>query len=651
MSNPSGSVRKARFGPYEVDFRAGELLKNGRKIRLQDQPLQILAMLLEQPGGAVTREELRERLWPTDTFVDFDHGLNNAINKLRDALNDSAETPRFIETLPRRGYRFIAEVQNGAPLTEPSPVSTPSGELPPPITSSQPTPEMAVGPPHRRLKKLWFAAAALGLVAALLLGLNLRQRQRLFASSAPTRIQSIAVIPLENLSGDPSQEYFADGMTDALTTELARVSALRVVSKTSASRYKGTKKSLPEIARELGVDAIVEGAVIRSRDRVRIDAQLIQGTTDRHLWARGYERKVGDVVALQGEVAQAITDEIHIRVTPEERARLSAASPVNPEAYEAYLKGRFLWNERTEKAVTKGLDFFEQAIAKDPRYAPAYSGLSDSYGLLGFFGALPPKEAYPRAKVAATKALELDPSLGEAHVSLADTMCWWDWDWPGADAEFKRAIELNPRYDNAYRKYSNYLAGMGRKEESIAAAKKAIELDPLSVTFSTHLAWMYYLARQYDLAAQQFEKTLDMSPNYARARRDFSLTLIEKGDYEGAIREARRGIELSEPSPAMLKPLGYAYAKAGRKGQARQVLRDLQQMSKSRYVPSFDVAVIYAGLGEKDAAFSFLEKAYQEHAGQLIWLNVYPILDSLRSERRFADLVRRIGLSQSASRE
>jgi TolB-like protein/DNA-binding winged helix-turn-helix (wHTH) protein/Flp pilus assembly protein TadD len=645
MSAPGQSRGVIRFGPFQVDLSSGELHKHGTKIRLQEQPFQILTMLLERPGEVVTREELRRKLWPSDTFVDFDVGLNSAVLRLRSALGDSADQPRFVETLPRRGYRFIASVQSGAPLLEPTSVSNHSAVA----VSTQPAPEIAVAVPQRRRSRLWLTAAALGLVAASLLIFDFARHQVLFRAGAAARIQSIAVLPLENLSGDPAQEYFADGMTDALTTELARISALRVVSRTSAMRYKGSKKPLPDIARELQVDAIVEGAVIRSGERVRIDAQLIQAASDRHLWAKGYERKLGDVVALQGELAQAIADEIHIQVTPQERARLATSSPVSPEAYEAYLKGRFLWNERTEKGVSKGTEFFEQAIANDPRYALAYSGLADSYELLGFYGVLPPKEAYPRAKAAATKALEIDPSLAEAHVSMADTKFSLDWDWPGAEAEFKKAIELNPKYDTAYRKYSNYLAGMGRKEESIAVAKKAIEVDPLSITLSTHLAWMYYLARQYDLAVDQYEKTLEMSPNYARARRDLSLTLVERGRYEDAIGEARKGIELSQGSPLMLGALGYAYAKAGKKDEARKILRELRELSRTRYVSPFDAAVIYAGLGEKDKAFFSLEKSYQDRAGQLVWLSLYPALDNLRSDARFDQLTRRIGLPESGS--
>jgi len=636
MPDPAQGRSPIRFGAFQVDFCSGELRKNGIKIRLPEQSFQILAMLTESPGKVVTREELRKRLWPADTFVDFDDGLNSAVLRLRNALGDSAEAPRFVETLPRRGYRFIAPVDYAAPVAQ-----VPADEK---ATSQKATSTIS----RTRIAKLGLAAAIPLVCLLALLAFNVGGlRERFNGRGSQSRIRSVAVLPLENLTGDPSQEYFADGMTDALTTELARISALRVVSRTSAMRYKGSKKPLPEIARELQVDAIVEGAVIRSGDRVRIDAQLIQAAADRHLWAKGYDRKLGDVVALQGELAQAIADEIHIQVTPQERARLAASSPVSPEAYDAYIKGRFLWNERTEKGVTKGAEFFEQAIANDPRYALAYSGLADSYELLGFYGVLPPKEAYSRAKAAATKALEIDPSLAEAHVSLADTRFSLDWDWPGAEAEFKKAIELNPKYDTAYRKYSNYLAGMGRKEESIAAAKKAIEVDPLSITLSTHLAWVYYLTRQYDLAIDQFEKTLEMSSNYARARRDLSLALVEKGRYEDAIREARKGIELSQASPFMLGAVGYAYAKAGKKGEAQKILRELRELSRTRYVSPFYAAVIHAGLGEKDKAFFFLEKSYQDRAGQLVWLNLYPALDSLRSDARFNELVSRVGLPRT----
>jgi len=650
MLSPSESASLARFGPFEVDFRAGELHKYGRRIRLQEQPLQILAMLLEKPGDVVTREEFRKRLWAGDTFGDFDHGLNNAINRLREALNDSADTPRFIETLPRRGYRFVAEVirqTDNASKAHVAALAIEKDEAPKEaVLEEVGTAETLPTQSPRHVGRLWLAATGVCIAAALTLGLYLG-RTRLLGTSAAMRIQSVAVLPLDNLSGDPSQEYFADGLTDALITDLAQIKALRVASRTSTLRYKGSKKQLPQIARELNVDAVVEGVVVRSGGRVRIDAQLIQANTDRHLWAKSYEKDLRDLVALQSEVAQAIANEIHIEVSAEERARLASAPAVNAEAYEAYLKGRFLLNERTEKSVAKGLEFFEQAIKKDPRYAPAYSGLSDSYNLLGFYGVLPPREAYSRARVAATKALEIDSSLAEAHVSLAESVSALEWNWPATEAELKRAIELNPKYDTAYRKYSNYLVGMGRSDEAIGAAKKALELDPLSITLSTHLAWMYYLAGRYDLAVLQYERTLEMSPNYARARRDFSLSLVEKGRYEDAIREARRGIELSEASPIMLDALGYVYAKAGRKSDARKVLRQLQKMSTSRYVSPFGVAGIHAALGEKDAAFSFLERAYDDRAGQLVWLNVNPKFDSLHSDPRFADLVGRLGLPKT----
>jgi TolB-like protein/DNA-binding winged helix-turn-helix (wHTH) protein/Tfp pilus assembly protein PilF len=633
MINPAKPGEFVRFGVFQVDSSSGELRKNGIKIRLPDQSFQILLMLTESPGKVVTREELRNKLWPADTFVDFDNGLNSAILRLRNALGDSAEHPRYIETLPRRGYRFLGSV-------EPEESAVVVGAPPSEQAASRATPGIR--------RSLWVVSAAAGLALAVSLAWTVAtHRAHSGTAAASAAIHSIAVLPLENLTGDPSQEYFADGMTDALITDLAQVQALRVTSRTSTMQYKGSKKRLLQIAHELNVDAVVEGTVVRSGERVRIDAQLVQANTDRHLWAKSYERDLRDVVALQGEVARAIADEIHVEVTTEERARLGAALPVNAEAYQAYLKGRFLWNERTDRSVTKGVEFFEQAIKKDPRYAPAYSGLADSYELLGFFGVLPPREAYPRAQAAAKKALELDPLLAEAHVSLGDTKFSFDWDWPGAEAELKRAIELNPKYDTAYRKYGNFLAGMGRTEESIAAANKALELDPLSITLSTHLGWMFYLARQNDLAVQQYEKTLEVSPNYARARRDFSLALVEKGRYEDAIREARRGIELSQPSPLMLEAVGYAYARAGKKDEARNVLHDLREMSRNRYVSSFAMAVIYAGLGEKHAAFSFLDKAYQEHAGQLIWLNAYPALDSLHSDARFAELVNRLGLPRT----
>ncbi|HMK28746.1 MAG TPA: winged helix-turn-helix domain-containing protein [Terriglobales bacterium] len=416
MADLAQSQSLIRFAGFEVDLSSGELRKNGVRIRLPEQSFQILVMLVLHSGKVVSREDLRKKLWPSDTYVDFDAGLNSAILRLRNALGDSAETPRFVETLPKRGYRFIAQVDT-VPRTEQSPTAeTAAGPIQKSTSSRQ------------RNVKLAVAMLVLAVVLITTIGLNVgRVRERLLSRRTPLRIQSVAVLPLENLTGDPTQEYFADGMTDALITDLAQISALRVISRTSAMQYKAAKKPLKQIARELDVDAIVEGTVVRSGDRVRIDAQLIEAATDQHLWAKSYERDIRDIVALQAEVAQSIANEIQIRTTPQEKARLATARPVNPVAYEAYLKGIFYANKRTEDSIRKSTAYFEQAVGSDPQDAPAFAGLAGAYVLLGFFGAASPQEAYPKAKVAAAKALVLDESLAPAHEALAGTKLWYDW--------------------------------------------------------------------------------------------------------------------------------------------------------------------------------------------------------------------------------
>src|SRR5579862_3993817 len=406
-----------RFATYEVSLQSGEMRKAGLRIRVQQQPMKLLAILLEHPGEVVTREELRSRVWPNESFGDFDQALNIAVGKLRSALGDSAENPRFIETLPKRGYRFIADVSvvdTDARLRRPESVAAD-----PPATESGKTlqgAQLAVVPKHHP----W---PTRGIIVALTLVLSLsipfvwlfRSRGR-----APAGIRSLAVLPLENLSGDASQNYFADGMTDELITDLAQISALRVISRTSAMVYKDAHKSLPQIARELNVDAVVEGSVLRSGDQVRITAQLIEARTDKHLWSQSYEGDLRETLTVQNSVARAIADQIRINLTPREQAALRSVDVVNPAAYESYLKGRFFWNKRTADGLRTALAYFDQAIEEDPNYARSYSGLADTYALLGDwqYAAMPAKEAFPKAKAAAIIALELDSSLGEAHNSL-----------------------------------------------------------------------------------------------------------------------------------------------------------------------------------------------------------------------------------------
>ncbi len=508
----------------------------------------------------------------------------------------------------------------------------------------------AAWPAWRSRWILWPASLGIGLVAllAVLLALNAGGlKERLFGGGQPAPIRSLAVLPLENLSRDPEQEYFADGMTEALITDLAQIGALRVISRTSVMRYKGTEKSLREIARELNVDGVVEGSVLRAGERVRITAQLIQAPTDRHLWAKSYERNLRDVLALQSEIARAITDEIRIKITREERARLSKSRPLEPEAYQLYLKGRYFWNKRSEEGFKRGIDYFNQAIHKDPNYALAYAGLAYSYNLLGheLYSVLHPREAYPKAKAAATKALELDETLAEAHSVLADIRFRYDWDWLGAEREHKRAIELNPGYATAHQWYSHYLLPMGRTDESLAESKLALELDPLSLIINLHLGWHYLYVRQYDKAIEQLRKTLELDPNFVLARLFLGQAYEQKAMHEEAIVEFQKAISLSRGGPVHVAALGHAYAVSGKRGEAQKVLERLIELSKRRYVPSYEISVIYAGLGDKEQAFAWLQKAYEERdSSWLLDVNLDPRFDDLRSDPRFADLVRRVGL-------
>ena len=628
-------ARRVRFGAFEVDLHSGELRKHGLKAKLQDHPFQILALLLEHPGDLVTREELRRKLWPADTFVDFDVGLNTAIKRLRDALGDTAERPRYVETLPRRGYRFIGSIEQAA---------TPAA---PGTSASEPLVEPAVNAaPRRRMNNWTLAAAGLGVAVALFFGLRATVRwEKGKAAPSTSQIRSLAVLPLENLTGDPSQEYFSDGMTEALITDLGKIGELRVISRTSVMRYKGTKKSLQEIARELQVDALVEGTVARSGDHVRITANLVQASPEKHLWADSFERNLRDVLELQDDASRAIANGIQIRLTPQEQVRLAGAHSVNPEAYEAYLEGRYFWEKLWPGGGQKASDYFKLAIEKDPTWALPYSGLADSYLMVGGNTALP-NEFCRKAKDAALEALKKDDEAAETHALLADVEFWCDWDWTVAEREVRRAIELNPNFARAHSSYGRYLWAMGRTEEGLAETKRAVELDPLSLRIRWDRWLLLYLAGQYDGAAEQCRKMQEIDPNNSLGHLYFGDVYVQKGDLAQAISELQEAMKLSEGrNNRAIAHLAYAYALADRRNDAQSLLAKLKEISKLRYVHPDLVAAVYAGLGQKEDAFAWLEKAYQVHSRDLLELKDDPHFASLRLDPRFADLVRRVRLS------
>jgi TolB-like protein/DNA-binding winged helix-turn-helix (wHTH) protein/Flp pilus assembly protein TadD len=631
-----------RFGTYEVSLQSGEVRKAGLRIRVQQQPMKLLEILLEHPGEVVTREALRSRVWPSESFGDFDQALNIAIGKLRSALGDSAESPRFIETLPKRGYRFIADVSVVDTDARPKRQGPDAGDLSATDPGHKiPGVGLAVAPQRRLWPTRWIIVA-LALVLSLAILSVWRFRSR---TPAPTGIRSIAVLPLENLSGDASQNYFADGMTDELITDLAQISALRVISRTSVMVYKGARKPLPQIARELNVDAVVEGTVLRSGDQVRITAQLIEASTDKHLWSQSYEGELRDTLALQNRVANAIADQIRINLTPRERAELKNAKVVNPEAYESYLKGRYFWNKRTPDGLKAALAYFKQAIEEDAQYAQAYSGLADTYALLGDwqYAVMTPKEAFPKAKAAAIKALELDSTLGEAHNSLAFVLDGFDWDFDSAGKEFQRAIELNPGYATAHHWYAWHLSLLGRFDEAIAEMKKAQNLDPLSLIINADLAELLVLAHHYDESIAQSRKTIEMDPNFALAHNQLAQAYLQQHMYDEAVTELKKAVQLSGDSPTCIANLARAYVASGRRSEAEKLLSDLKKRSNAAYSNAPEIAIVYVSLSDTDQAMNWLEKGYEERFNPGVLLR--PGFDPLRSDSRFQNLLHRIGLS------
>jgi TolB-like protein/DNA-binding winged helix-turn-helix (wHTH) protein/Tfp pilus assembly protein PilF len=651
MGTPATVTRILHFGVFEVDLKACELRKHGLRLKLPEQPFQILSVLLENPGEIVTRDELRSRLWPGDTFVDFDHGLNNAVMRLREVLGDSSESPRFVETIPRRGYRFIAPVAGPfLPAASTTQAEELNRQIPAEVTKPQ-LPEAATAevrseaagrhwPPITRLVVVSVAI----LFACLLTTAGLYRYRRAGEQPVPSQNKSLVVLPLEDLSGDKEQEYFADGMTDDLIANLAKIHSLRVISRSTAMSYKGSHKPLSQIASELSVDAVVEGTVLRVGDRVRITAELVQVSTDRHLWADTYESQMGDILALQNRVSSAIVNEIRINLTPEDQERLSRNPAVAPEAYENYLKGRYYWNKRSDENLTRAIGYFEEATHQAQQYSLAYAGLSDCYAIISaeIFGTMSPAQAAPKAKAAALHALDIDPTLAEAETSLATVRFNYDWDWNGAAGGFAKAIGDNPSYATAYQRYSLYLMAMGRTEDSVEQINKARELDPLSISINFSLGWRFYMARQYDRAIQQLRNTLEMDSSYELPHLVLGWAYAQKGDFGLAIPELRQAVELSHGTPLMISSLANAYARSGNKVAAQKLLAGLVSQSPKNYVSPYYFAVVYVGLGEDEKAIDWLEKAYSDRSNGLVFLKVDPSLDHLRSNPRFQVLQQKL---------
>jgi TolB-like protein/DNA-binding winged helix-turn-helix (wHTH) protein/Flp pilus assembly protein TadD len=601
------------FGPFRLDAEARILFKEGTIVSLTPKVVELLLVLIERDGQVISKDELLRTVWP-DTFVE-ESNLSSNISILRKQLGARPEGGDYIETIPKRGYRFVAPVTK-APRSKP----------------------LFAG--RKRALLLWLTLSAATGASLVLLTMALKQWGMLSGLVAATPMNTrLAVLPLTNLSGDPSQEYFADGITEALTADLAQIGSLDVTSRSSAMQYKNTKTPLPEIARRLHVEAVITGSVTRSGGRVRIIAELTHATTERRLWTRTYERSLTDILDLQSEVARAIAGEVQAELTPRELGRLARNRAVTSDAYEAYLKGRHYWNQYSADAMWKSLGYFDQATKLDPGYAEAFAGMADAWLLLEHMGAAVPEDAHPKALQAASTALRIDKDLAEAHCSMASVRAH-EWDWDAAERECLKAFALNPHYSLSYSRYSNQLRHRGHGEESITQAKRAVELDPLSPWANSALGDAYRSARQYDLAIGQYQKTLDLFPDQSVPRDSLGWCYVYKGMYERGMQEIHKSGEDPEISPE----LAFVEAMRGNKAKAEQVLKRLLSMSQSAQVAPHHFALIYAGLERTDDALASLEKAYQQHSSMMYWLKVDPRFDRLRPDPRFQDLMHRVGL-------
>ena len=616
MPVPVQSPQRICFRDFELDLTSGELRKDGQKVPLPPKAFEVLRCLVEHPGEVVTREDLRARLWAADTFVEFDDSLNHAVKKLRKALGDSSENPQFIETLPRHGYRFVAPT-NGDSIPEGAP--KPKRSYPVPM--------------------LVFGLALLALMAALVAYDVGGLRRRLGVHQADPPIRSLAVLPLSNLTGDPQQDYFVDGMTDALITDLAKIRTVKVISRTSVMRYKGSNKPLPEIAQALGVDGILEGSVQRSGGRVRITAQLIRAATDTHLWAESYERDSRDVLTLQGEVARSVAREINVVLTPEESTHLSRARPVNPEAYEAYLKGRSHWYWLSREHLDTALEYFQLALQKDPTYSLAYVGVANVWLMRGDSGWMPPSEAFPKAKASVSRALELDDSLAEAHITLANIESLYDHNWSAAEREFRRGIELNPNSADGHFMYADFLISMKRVDEWSTEIHRTLDLDPFNPFFQCFYGWQLIYVQRYDQAIAQLSKVLATEPDFSSAHMGLWGAYYKKGMHDEALAEAIKFFVVLHDGE-VADALTHGYTEGGYARAMHRGAEVLAERSKRTHVPAVRIARLYAHAGDKDEVLRWLNKAYDERETPLIHLAVAWDWDFVRTDPLFQDLLR-----------
>jgi len=647
------------FEECELDLARYELRRGGRTVKLEKQPLEILILLLERPGELFTREEIKNRLWTDDVFLDAEQGINNGIRKIRVALGDDSENPKYIETVVGRGYRFKGAIrdfaepnvivdrnrlqvlpENGrhtaAPESTPQPSASSTLQVMP-----APPPRWWTPVPHRII----LGTVLLICVIAAFLMIPTSARDRLLGMESPWQpLQSLVVLPLENLSGDPSQDYFAIGMTEELTTKLARIRTLRVVSRSTAMRYQNTHKSISDIARELNVDAVIEGSVARSGDQVRITTQLIDSRRDAHLWAQSYERPISNILDVEDSIALDIALQVRANLGPTERELFLGPSPIRPNAYDDYLRGRNQLSKQNPDAIQKALEYFQRAIDDDPQYVRAYAGLADAYTLLANYQSMLPSEAFPPARAAAMKALELDPQSPDAHSSLALVKHHFDWDWVGAETEYKEAIALQPNFALSHQRYAWFLSDMGRHDEALREIRRAQELDPTSIPVQTNLGRVLYHARRYDEAITELRKGVALDPNRIFSHIFLGMAYDQRGLCGEALSEFRTVQTYTEGRDGTAA--AHAYAKCEKAEDARRTLKILAGRSSDAVQDWFYVAGVFAALGEKDRSFEWLDMAFKNRDFFLTEMQGHPYMDPLRSDPRFDKLLKKIGFPQ-----
>jgi TolB-like protein/DNA-binding winged helix-turn-helix (wHTH) protein/Flp pilus assembly protein TadD len=618
MQSPSQQLRRYRFGPFEIDLSEGVLRRQGLKIKLNDKPFQVLALLLERAGHLVTREDVRQRLWPADTYVDFDTNVNRALSTLRHTLDDSYDNPVFIETVPRQGYRFIAPVKT---IEENS--------------------------RRRFVNPFLIAVSAIVLISVLVWTAQIHRTHKAKASGIVRDKVTILVIPFENLSGDPEQEYLSDGLTDEMITRLGQISPahVNVTARSTAMRYKHTQKTVEQIAEERNLDYILEGSLRRQSDRIHITAQLFKAGEQGSLWTEAYDRDANDLLVIQREVADRIAHSLSLEVLPAAR---TDGIPPNPDAYDDYLKGLFELNKRTRGDLRRSIASFRQAVAKDPKFAPALTALASSYNVAGGWAFLSPAEAYPNAKQAVQRALVLDDSLADAHAVYGEVLHEYEWDWVGAEREYQRALELNPSSADAHKLYGEYLTHAGRYTEALLEIRKAQQLDPASLVMNAFVCFVYYHVREYDKAIRECDKVVELDSGFMPAHYWRGASEVFAGRYEDAIADFRRASELSENGTYFLTWAAFAFALEGRKQKAQEILEKLKHNARQVYVSPYGVASVYIALGDRGQAIAMLEKAYQERSADLVFLATAPEFDVLRSDPQFQRMIARIDFPNSA---